>query len=38
MAQPARFPLEQYEEIKRWHASQMELPPWRSALQSHLGE
>jgi glutathione S-transferase len=32
MAQPARFPLGQYEEIKRWHASLMELPAWRKAL------
>jgi glutathione S-transferase len=32
MAQPARFPLEQYMKIKRWHASLMELPAWRSAL------
>ncbi len=32
MAQPARFPLGQYEEIKRWHASLMELPAWRRAL------
>jgi glutathione S-transferase len=32
MAQPARFPLDPFEEIKRWHASLMELPGWRKAL------
>jgi len=32
MAQPAQFPLGPYEEIKRWHASLMELPAWRKAL------
>jgi glutathione S-transferase len=29
MAQPAQFPLGPFEEIKRWHASLMELPAWR---------
>jgi glutathione S-transferase len=32
MAQPAQFPLDPYEEIKRWHASLMDLPAWRKAL------
>ena len=32
MAQPAQFPLGPYEEIKRWHASLMEMPAWRKAL------
>jgi glutathione S-transferase len=32
MAQPAQFPLGPFEEIKRWHASLMELPAWRKAL------
>jgi glutathione S-transferase len=32
MAQPAQFPLAPYGEIKRWHASLMELPAWRKAL------
>ena len=32
MAQPAQFPLGPFEEIKRWHASLMELPAWRRAL------
>jgi glutathione S-transferase len=32
MAQPAQFPMAQFEEIKRWHASLTELPAWRKAL------
>ena len=32
MTQPAQFPVAAYEEIKRWHASLMELPAWRKAL------
>jgi glutathione S-transferase len=32
LAQPAQFPLGPFEEVKRWHASLMELPAWRKAL------
>ena len=32
LAQAAQFPLEPFEEIKRWHASLMELAAWRTAL------
>lgn len=32
MAQPAQFPMGSYNEIKRWHASLMQLPAWRKAL------
>jgi glutathione S-transferase len=32
LAQPAQSPLGPFEEIKRWHASLMELPAWQKAL------